>query len=310
MAQNRLIQALNNNELFLTYTGMETDLIFTQGIDLPGFAAYPLLETPQGRAQIRRYYDDLIEVGSKVNAGVILESATWVANRDRGVLLGHAPELLKERNIQSIELMAQARAENPDVPIILSANIGPRSDAYAPTGQMSAQSAADYHAEQIAVFAGTEIDLIAGYTLADQDEATGIVQAAMRFDMQVVIAFTVETDGRLPTGMPLNEAIEAVDASTQGYATYFMVNCAHPEHIARAFDGGDWMARLKGVVANASRCSHAELDEATVLDDGNPQELGQQLADLHRRYPQINVLGGCCGTDMRHMTCIAQSMAR
>jgi S-methylmethionine-dependent homocysteine/selenocysteine methylase len=240
--------------------------------------------------------------------GVILESPTWVANRDRGALLGYSPETLVRRNIEAVELMARIRDQKGDLPTVISANIGPRSDAYAPAERMTPEEAETYHSEQIAVFTRTDADLVSGYTIAYPEEAIGMVRAAQKCDLPVVIAFTVETDGRLPIGMELGDAIEQVDAATGQYASYFMINCAHPDHFRITLTGDKWMMRLRGIVANASRCSHLELDEAEVLDAGDAAELGQQLAEINGAFPHISVLGGCCGTDMRHMRSIAQRL--
>jgi len=296
-----------NGDLYVAYTGMETDLMFTQSVDLPGFASYPLLESKEGRAQLNGYYRDLIAVGKEHGIGVILESPTWVANRDRGAAIGYTTEQLTDLNKQAIAHMCDARDEFGNLPTIISANVGPRADAYAPSEQMSAEEAEAYHAEQIAALAETDVDVISGYTLAYPTEAVGIARAAKFFGLPVVIAFTVETDGCLPTGASLKEAITQVDTETDGYAAYFMINCAHPDHFGNVLTDGPWMQRVRGIVANASRCSHAELDEAEELDDGNPNELGLQLADIRRRFPHISVLGGCCGTDMRHMSSIART---
>ncbi|WP_137701995.1 homocysteine S-methyltransferase family protein [Marimonas lutisalis] len=294
-----------NADLLLAYVGMETDLIFNRGVDLPGFASYPLLETAEGRDLLEGYLKDMISLGRDTGAGVILESPTWVANRDRGEALGYSPDALKQLNRQAVALMADVRAANGDIPTVISANLGPRDDAYAPEAQMTPDEAERYHSEQISALADTEVDVISGYTLAYPAEAIGIIRAARRFGLPVVISFTVETDGRLPTGSTLEDAISEVDAATDGYAAYFMVNCAHPDHFNAVLNGEPWMQRIKGIVANASRCSHAELDEAEELDDGDPSELAEQLADIRQRFPHIRVLGGCCGTDMRHMAKIA-----
>mgnify|MGYP000235428143 CR=1 FL=1 len=298
----------NSSKPFLAYTGMETDLLFTQGVDLPGFASYPLLETEQGREILTGYFTNLIEIGREADLGVILESPTWVANRDRGASIGYTPERLIELNKQAVALMADIRAKAGDLPIVLSANIGPRDDAYAPADQMTADEAMAYHSEQIAALSNTEVDLISGYTVAYPAEAIGMVLAAKTFDLPMIIAFTVETDGNLPTGAPLRDAIEEVDEATANYASYFMINCAHPDHFNGILSDEPWMQRLKGIVANASRCSHSELDEAKELDDGDPTELGNQLAAISKKYPQINILGGCCGTDTRHLRQIAKSL--
>jgi S-methylmethionine-dependent homocysteine/selenocysteine methylase len=123
-------------------------------------------------------------------------------------------------------------------------------------------------------------------------------------------SFTVDTDGRLPTGQTLGDAVAEVDAATGGAPAYYMINCAHPTH----FDGAlaaraRWVDRMRGLRANASTRSHAELNESTELDVGNPAELGAQYAALRRRLPRLNVMGGCCGTDDRHMAAIAEACA-
>ncbi|GAB5448532.1 homocysteine S-methyltransferase family protein [Gymnodinialimonas sp.] len=292
-------------DLFLAYAGMETDLIFTHGMELPGFASYPLMETIKGQRLLQSYFTAMIDLGREAGTGVILESPTWVAHRDRGAAIGYAAERLGALNAAAVGLMKEVREGAAGVPVVLSANIGPRADAYAPTEQMSVAEAEAYHLEQVSALRG--VDVISGYTLTYAAEAAGIARAAKACGLPVVIAFTVELDGCLPTGMSVADAIAEVDAQTGAYPAYYMINCAHPDHFEGVLDGGAWMNRLGGLVANASRCSHAELDEAEVLDDGNPEELGQQLAGLRARFPQIRVLGGCCGTDMRHMRAIAAS---
>lgn len=296
-----------NDGLFLTYTGMETDLIFTQNVGLPGFATYPLLQSNEGRAHLNRYARDLIALGKQHGVGIILESATWVANRDRGAAIGYSPEQLGDLNKQAITLLCEARDALGDLPTVISANVGPRADAYASSEQMNAAQAKAYHSQQIGTLAETDLDMISAYTIAYPAEAIGIVQAAKQFGVPVVVAFTVEIDGRLPTGASLEDAIRQVDIETDGFASYFMINCAHPDHFSNALNDGFWIKRLRGIVANASRCSHAELDDAKVLDAGNPIELGAQLAQIRQRFPHINVLGGCSGTDMRHLQSIANN---
>ncbi|WP_270732438.1 homocysteine S-methyltransferase family protein [Shimia sp. Alg240-R146] len=289
-----------SGDLFLAYTGMETDLLFTQGAELPGFASYPLLETAEGRELLRRSYQQVIDLGQEAGLGVILESTTWLANRDRAAAIGYEPDALAKANRTAMAFMDELRASAVH-PVLLSGNVGPRQDAYAPREQMTVAEATAYHTEQIAVLAETEADLVTGYTLSYPNEAAGIALASKKAGLSVVIAFTVETDGRLPVGVSLETAIREVDEACDYYPAYFMVNCAHPEHLIGAIDAPLCRERLRGVVANASRCSHAELDEADTLDSGDPKEFGQQLADIERRFSQINVVGGCCGTDMRHM---------
>ena len=302
----------SDGPMFLAYVGMETDLIFTQGVDLPEFASFPLLETDAGRNRLTSYCTDLLELGREVSCGVILESPTWVANADRATRLGYDTETLAARNKEAVALLDHARRGFHDIPTVLSVNIGPRADAYEPDDLMTTAEARSYHAAQIKACQDTAADVISGYTLAYPQEAAGIVLAAKDAGLPAIISFTVETDGRLPTGVSLADAIAEVDNATQSYAAYYMVNCAHPDHLENALADADtpWMQRLRGIVANASRCSHAELDEAEELDAGDAEELGAQLAALHHAHPQIKVLGGCCGTDMSHMRSIATKLKK
>jgi S-methylmethionine-dependent homocysteine/selenocysteine methylase len=153
---------------------------------------------------------------------------------------------------------------------------------------------------QIGALAGAGADMVAAITMTNTNEAVGLTRAAVAAGMPVAISFTLETDGRLPTGQSLAEAIAEVDEATGGAPAYYMINCAHPTHFDAALAGGGaWLGRIRG--ANASRRSHVELNEAPDLDAGDPVELGGEYRALVRRLPHINVLGGCCGTDHRHI---------
>jgi S-methylmethionine-dependent homocysteine/selenocysteine methylase len=158
-----------------------------------------------------------------------------------------------------------------------------------------------YHAWQVGEIRDAGADLFTAITMTSINEGLGVARAAQAADIPCVVSFTLETDGRLPTGEGLAEAIRAVDTATGQGPAYYMVNCAHPTHFAGVLQDAAWMQRLRGLRANASKRSHAELDNSTELDIGNPVELGSEYRDLLRRFPHINVLGGCCGTDHRHI---------
>ncbi len=305
MYQARLPQL--DGGVFLGYFGMETDLIFNQGVDLPGFASYPLLETVKGREILRGYCSDLVGLAREVGAGVVLESPTWVANRDRGAEIGYDPERLHQLNRAGIDLIREVRDDNADVETVLSCAVGPRHDAYNPESYMSVAEAKQYHSEQISSVADTGLDMIDASTLAYPNEAAGIAHAARDASLPVVVGFTVETDGKLPSGHSLEEAIRFVDTTTDDVVAYYLINCAHPDHFDNVLEDAPWMSRVRGVIANASRCSHEELDNFEVLDDGDPVELGELIGGIRARFPHISVVGGCCGTDMRHMTEIARN---
>jgi S-methylmethionine-dependent homocysteine/selenocysteine methylase len=289
---------------FLTDGGIETTLIFHNGLDLPHFAAYDLLTRDGGAEALRRYFDPYAEIARDSGVGIVLETATWRANPDWAERLGHSPEELAELNRRAVRLLEDVRAEyeTETTPIVISGCIGPRGDGYVVGEAMTAEDAEAYHAQQIGTFAETAADLVTAITMTYADEAVGIVRAATAAGLPVVISFTVETDGRLPSGQTLREAIEEVDARTDGAAAYFMINCAHPSHFEGVLEPGTaWTGRIRGLRANASKLSHAELDEAEELDEGNPDELASDYVALRERLPELHVLGGCCGTDHRHV---------
>jgi S-methylmethionine-dependent homocysteine/selenocysteine methylase len=295
------------SKLFLTDGGLETTLIFHQGIELPCFAAFDLMRTASGKATLRGYYKRYLAIARAQRMGFVLEAPTWRANRDWGVRLGYSREALAAVNRECIELMDELRRSHEDegTPIVISGNLGPRGDGYDPGQVMAADEAEAYHAEQIGWLADAGVDMISAFTITNTPEAIGIARAARGARLPVVISFTLETDSRLPTGETLRIAIETVDASTQNAPAYYMINCAHPTHFeAMLAEGGDWLKRLRGLRANASRRSHAELDAAFDLDDGDPVELGGEYRALRDRHSHIVVLGGCCGTDHRHLEAI------
>ena len=296
--------------LFLTDGGIETDLIFNDGLELPHFAAFHLLKDERGTGALRAYFSRYASIARANGTGFILESPTWRASADWGDKLGYSSAALAATNAQAIDLMRELREQfsGPHTPVVISGCVGPRGDGYIPDPVPSRDEAQAYHAAQIDVFAKSDADMVTAITMTNANEAIGVTRAARAAAMPVAIAFTVETDGRLPTGQPLKEAIQEVDAETGIAPAYYMINCAHPTHFDGTLAGkAQWIERICGVRANASRRSHAELNEAPDLDAGNPAELGSQYADLRRKHPRINVLGGCCGTDHRHIEQIASA---
>jgi S-methylmethionine-dependent homocysteine/selenocysteine methylase len=298
--------------LFLADGGIETSLIYLEGIELPEFASFPLLFTPGGDAALRRYFLPYVQLARESQTGLILESATWRASADWGSCLGFDAAQLADANRRSIRMLEDIRRdwEAPGTPIVISGCIGPRGDGYIPAAAMTNDEAADFHGAQINVFADSNADMVCALTMNYVAEAIGVGLAAKRVAMPVAISFTVETDGLLPTGQTLKSAIEQVDAATAHFPAYYMINCAHPTHFAHVLrNGGDWLNRIRGIRANASHRSHAELNEATELDIGDPVELGRQYAALAKVLPNLNVMGGCCGTDQRHLVQIAAACA-
>lgn len=293
-----------SGKTFITDGGLETDLIFNRGVDLPEFSAYTLLDTEEGWNHLRAYFDDYLALARRSNSGLIVDTPTWCANPDRARVLGYEGDRLDDVNRAGVAFAKEIRDAAPDVNIVVNGVVGPRGDAYTGGAPMTASEARDYHSRQITTFAAAGADMVTGVTINNVNEAIGIVEAAGSVDLPVVLSFTVETDGRLVGGDALSEAVEQVDASTRRGPIYFMINCAHPEHFQDTVQEAPWMERVRGIRANASRCSHEELDNAEELDDGDPVDLGRHYAVLKGKFPHLDVFGGCCGTDVRHVAAI------
>ena len=300
------------DKLFLTDGGIETSLIFHDGFDLPYFAAFILLDSPDGRAALDRYFRRYAAIAAESGHGFILESPTWRASSDWGALLGYDADALAAINTRAIAMLSEMRngLDSVAAPFIVSGCVGPRGDGYDRGATMSIGQARDYHMPQIATFAEAGADMITAITMTNVEEATGLALAARDAQMPCAISFTVETDGRLPSSAPLGRAIMFVDQATGTHPAYYMINCAHPTHFEETVACGDrWVDRIRGVRANASTMSHAELDQSETLDDGDPADLGNRFRTLRDLMPNLNVLGGCCGTDHRHVEAICRACA-
>ena len=298
------------DDFVITDAGIETVLLFQRGVDLPAFAAFPLVESDDGRRHLAEYIGDFVTLADKHDAGLVLETPTWRANPDWGAQLGYSRDDLRRVAHESVELAEGTRADRQGSgTTLISGCVGPRGDGYVPGATMSAQDAAAYHSQQIGDLADAGADLVTSFTFSYVEEGTGFAAAAAERGIPAVVGFTVETDGRLATGMPLGEAIETVDAATGSSVAWYMINCAHPDHIAPAVSepGAAWAERVGALRSNASRMSHAELDEAEELDAGDPDEFGHDSAGLRTSFPNLKVVGGCCGTDIRHVTAVADA---
>ncbi|MDQ7980669.1 homocysteine S-methyltransferase family protein [Paraburkholderia sp. SARCC-3016] len=315
MSQYRsCLPLLDPDRLFLASGGLETSLVFHEGIDLPHFASFTLLKDDAGTVLIEQHFDRLGALARDRETGLMLSTPTWRANRDWGRKLGYSERALDEANRLAVDLLLRQRAkwQTPKTPVVISGTIGPRGDGYQADMRMSVDAARDYHRTQIETFAATQADLAGGNTLTYIDEAIGMALAARACAMPIFLSFTVETDGRLPSGETLRDAIERTDAETGSYASFFMINCAHPTHFKSTLQaGGDWVQRIRGLRANASRRSHAELNEALKLDDGDPIDLGEQYKELDGFFQRpMSIVGGCCGTDVRHVEQICRAIQR
>lgn len=309
MSHNRQSLPITAHSHFVTDAGLETELVFKKHYELPEFASFPLLETEQGLADLEEYYEHYVAIAKQHHIGLILEAPTWRANRDWGARLGYDLAHLDAINRQAIAFLETVRHHaHLAQPCLISGCIGPRYDGYHPQQYLSLEQAEEYHGTQIKTFSETAADLVSALTMTSSDEACGITLAAKKFGMPVVISFTTETDGRLPSGESLQQAIDQIDMHTGAYPLYYMINCAHPTHFQSALETQQpWVKRIGGLRANASCKSHAELNECTELDDGDPKELGQLYKQLKQHLHNLNVIGGCCGTNHHHVAEMTQA---
>ncbi|EHL98162.1 homocysteine S-methyltransferase [Acetobacteraceae bacterium AT-5844] len=296
--------------VFLTDGGLETSLIFEQGIELPQFAAFPLLASPEGRESLRTYFEPFLALAHQHQVGFLLDTPTWRANPEWGTKLGFSPSALDDIQHRAVAWARELRRpfHSPDTPVPINGAVGPRGDGYRVEQRMTVEEARQYHLPQLKALQEGGADMATAVTMNYPEEAIGIALAARDIRMPVAISFTVETEGQLASGDELPAAIAAVEAASGGWPLYYMINCAHPTHFMKVVQaGGEWTKRLRGIRANASALSHAELDAAEELDAGDPQALGQDYRELRSILPHFSVMGGCCGTGQRHLRAICEA---
>lgn len=302
MTATPLQDLLNGSRIFLADGGLETCMIYHEGLDLPHFASFVLVDRGDGRAVLRRYFTRYIEIAKRSGSGFLLDTATWRANMGWAPMLGLDEPAIRAVNRQAVTLAREMRDAHsaPGFPIIVNGAVGPSGDGYRIEAMLTAERAEALHRPQIEALAEAGADMVTAVTMTYTDEAVGIAKAARATGLPHVLSFTVEVDGRLPSGQPLHEALAETEARTGGSAIFYMVNCAHPTHFVRELDGG-MRHRIGGIRANASRLSHGELDVATELDDGDPIEFGHFYGAFGRHLPNLRLVGGCCGSDHRHV---------
>ncbi|CAF2821438.1 unnamed protein product [Rotaria sp. Silwood2] len=293
-----------SDKFFISNGGLETNLVYHEQVKLPCFASFDVLKTEAGCEWMKNYLRKFVNIARKYDVGFILENATWRDNPDWMRKIGYSDQDVVNVNRKSIELLCNIRNEyeTENCPIVLNASIGARGDGYNPLTMMSIEEAQAYHATQIGIISQTNADMITAMTFSYPEEAIGVAKAARAVDIPAVVSFTVRKDGRLPAGHTLQEAIELVDKATQNSPVYYMVNCAHPSHFEHVLIPGEaWAARIHSVKGNASKKTHAELDGSKDLDSGDPVEFGENNRALLYKLKNLNVFGGCCGTDYRHV---------
>jgi homocysteine S-methyltransferase len=305
---------------FLANGGIETYLLFQQGFPLRDGCGFEVFDDPAALEALERtYLEPIADAALENGLGLVYDALVWRASPDWFARLGYKPadverlnRLAISRTREALESWRRKRGgAAKTMPLVVSADIGPRGDGYRVESRASVDAARGYHDPQVGIVAEAGADLVGAMTMTHVEEAIGIALAAKERKLPVTIAATVETDGRLPDHMPLSEFIARVDDATDGWPLFYLVNCAHPTHVAPTLAAARerdeaWLERFRGFRANASSKSHAELDESTTLDRGDPADLARRVAELQRSF-DLRIVGGCCGTDVEHVAAIARA---
>jgi S-methylmethionine-dependent homocysteine/selenocysteine methylase len=297
-------------QLFLTDGGIETEIMYKWGFELPHFAMYPLLDNPDAMSAVRAMYRRYLDVVAKHRLSALMGGLDYRASPDWGALLGYSPEALAEANLRSIAFLRELADEYADdIPQILIAGyVGPRGDAYQTNRTITAAEAEDYHAVQLATLKAADVDLAWALTFNNIPEAIGVARAAARIGVPLAISFTLDTTSRLSSGPSLARAVETVETETDGAPAFYSLNCSHPVEFEPALTPGGWTERVRGFRPNASRMDKIALCKLGHLEEGDPVELGRLMGTLARRYPHMDVWGGCCGTGDVHLDQIARNV--
>ena len=300
-----------SGEIFLTEGGSETELIFRHGFELPEFAMFPLLDNPKAVSIMRDMFCAQLDVAAEFKLSFLLSGLDYRASPDWGAKLGYSSQGLVDANIGAIEFLRDiAKGYKDQIPSLLVGGVlGPRGDAYNLNADITAESAEDYHAVQLETLKSAGVDFACAMTFNNIPEAVGVARAAAKAGVSLSIALTLDSTCRLKSGPSLAEAITAIDEQTGADAPdFYLLNCSHPVEYEPALEKNSWISRLRGVRPNASKMEKMALCKLDHLEDGDPVELGGQLADLSDRYPHMDIFGGCCGTGARHLREIAKAV--
>jgi homocysteine S-methyltransferase len=296
---------------YLTEGGQETEILYRHGHDLPEFAMYPLLDDPAALADLKAMYGKVLDVAAEHGFAVMISGLDYRGSPDWGERLGYSRDGLADALERSIAFLRDvARPYRGQIAeILIGGQVGPRGDAYSLNRTITADEAEDYHSFQLGVLRRSEVDFVWAATFNNVPEAVGVARAAARIGVPLGIAFTLDGNHRLKSGPSLKEAIERVDAEAgEARPDFYGINCSHPLEFEPALEPGDWIRRLRCLRPNASAKDKIDLCKIGHLEDGDPADLGLRIGSLARRYPHMDIFGGCCGTWAPHLDEIARNV--
>ena len=295
---------------YLTESGTETEIMYKYGFELPHFAMFPLLDNPDAVSTMREIFRSYLEVVAKHGMCALMGGLDYRASPDWGELLGYSPQGLAEANHQSIDFLREiAKEYSSDIPeILIQGLIGPRGDAYERNETITEDEAEDYHSVQLETLKEADVDLALAITFNNIPESIGVARAAAKIGVPLGISLSLDSTSKLNSGPSLAEAIDTIEAETNRSPEFYSINCSHPVEYEPAIEPGDWIHRVRGVRPNASKMEKIALCQIGHLEDGDPVELGELCGDLARRYPHMDIWGGCCGTWNTHLDEIAKNI--
>ncbi|WP_221934346.1 homocysteine S-methyltransferase family protein [Aliiglaciecola sp. M165] len=298
------------NTIFLTEGGIETEIMYKWGFDLPHFAMFPLLENPEASETIKNMYRRYLDVVAKYGHNALIGGFDYRASPDYGKALGYSEDGLREANMRSIQFLRDVAAEyNGQIDqCLFTGYVGPRGDAYFGANNMSIEESEQYHSVQIETLKAAGVDLVWAVTFSHVQEAIGVVRAAKKIGLPIAISFTLTSEHKLSSGLSFSSAIKIVDAQTAGYPSFFSINCSHPDEFGPALSDGEWMHRVRSLRPNAAKMDKISLCKLGHLEEGNPVELGIQIGELKKRYEHMDIWGGCCGTCETHLEEMAKNL--
>jgi S-methylmethionine-dependent homocysteine/selenocysteine methylase len=310
MDNKKFFPPQKDGRIYLSEGGTETEISYKYGFELPEFAMFPLLDNPEAVSQMQGMYRKYLDVVAKHGMCALIGGLDYRASPDWGKLLGYSPQGLAEANHKSIDFLREVASEYAsDIPeILIQGLIGPRGDAYERNISISENEAEDYHSIQLTTLKEANVDLALAITFNNVSESIGVARAAKKIGVPLAISLSLDSTSKLNSGPSLAEAITTIDAETDLAPEFYLINCSHPLEYEPAIESGDWINRVRGVRPNASKMEKIELCQIGHLEDGDPVELGAQCGDLARRYPHMDIWGGCCGTWDTHLDQIAKNI--
>ena len=310
MAHEKAFPSQQKGRFYLSEGGSETELMYKYGFELPQFAMFPLLDNPDAVAKMQEMFRSYLDVVAKNGMCALMGGLDYRASPDWGELLGYSPQGLANANHQSIAFLREiAKEYASDIPeILIQGLIGPRGDAYERNVTITENEAEDYHSVQLETLKEADVDLAMALTFNNIPESIGVARAAAKIGVPLGISLSLDSSSKLNSGPELADAITIIDAETDRSAAFFSINCSHPVEYEPAIVPGEWMNRVRGVRPNASKMEKIELCQIGHLEEGDPEELGMLCGDLAKRYPHMDIWGGCCGTWNTHLDEIAKNL--